>query len=263
MKTEILQRPRQFTSTFKNVMAFAGSEDNKLPSIGVKGPIQPRFESRQEYPSEVEIEIPDETKVSLKVKDQIQKNIILMIILILISVPLLDSQTWFLPLNVYQKSIEQLIYIKKNYPPAYDVEAKEYIGAMLNMTNPLVSFTITVNNSCCTFPDNYPQFLSQINNPLSNLRVQDMDIYQSDDYNVVFDMTSSNTFASLLNIGRTFFVCVLLLITSMLFSNDIESTALEPLQEMFDTVRKIAINPLNALREIEQKNMCLQALEKD
>lgn len=78
-----------------------------------------------------------------------------------------------------------------------------------------------------------------------------MDIYQSDDYNVVFDMTSSNTFASLLNIGRTFFVCVLLLITSMLFSNDIESTALEPLQEMFDTVRKIAINPLNALREIE------------
>ncbi len=54
-----------------------------------------------------------------------------------------------------------------------------------------------------------------------------------------------------MNIGRTFFVCILLVFTTMLFSRDLENAAIGPLEEMFDTVRKIAIHPLNALREIE------------
>jgi hypothetical protein len=33
-----------------------------------------------------------------------------------------------------------------------------------------------------------------------------------------------------------------------MFSNDIEFAAISPLEEMFDTIRKIAIHPLNALR---------------
>lgn len=32
---------------------------------------------------------------------------------------------------------------------------------------------------------------------------------------------------------------------------------------MFDTVKKIAIHPLNALREIEEKNMCMEKIEED
>ena len=58
------------------------------------------------------------------------------------------------------------------------------------------------------------------------------------------------TLNSQLNIGRTLFVCVLLIISTLLFSRDVEIYALEPLENMFDTVKKIALNPLNAIREI-------------
>jgi hypothetical protein len=32
---------------------------------------------------------------------------------------------------------------------------------------------------------------------------------------------------------------------------------------MFDTVKKIAIHPLNALREIEERNLCMENIEED
>lgn len=51
-----------------------------------------------------------------------------------------------------------------------------------------------------------------------------------------------------MNIGRTLFVCIMLILTTLFFSNDLEFAAIAPLEEMFDTVRKIAIHPLNALR---------------
>jgi hypothetical protein len=51
-----------------------------------------------------------------------------------------------------------------------------------------------------------------------------------------------------MNIARTIFVCIILIFTTLFFSNDLEFAAIAPLEDMFDTVRKIAINPLNALR---------------
>ncbi len=66
-----------------------------------------------------------------------------------------------------------------------------------------------------------------------------------------------------MSIGRTIFVCILLIITTMLFSNDLEFAAIAPLEEMFDTVKKIAQHPLNALREIEEKNLCMENIDEE
>lgn len=49
----------------------------------------------------------------------------------------------------------------------------------------------------------------------------------------------------------------------MLFSNDLEFAAIAPLEEMFDTVKKIAQHPLNALREIEEKNLCMENIDEE
>ncbi len=54
----------------------------------------------------MEIDIPKETKIGEKIKDEIQKNIILMIILILMSVPMFNFNTWYDPITIYQKGIE-------------------------------------------------------------------------------------------------------------------------------------------------------------
>lgn len=54
------------------------------------------------------LEIPVETKVGSKLKDEIQKNIILMVLLVLISIPLFTSDTWIETSTVYNRGIYQL-----------------------------------------------------------------------------------------------------------------------------------------------------------
>lgn len=60
---------------------------------------------RVEDPS---LKIPIETKVGTKLKDEIQKNIILMVLLVLISVPMFTSDTWIEQATVYNRGINQL-----------------------------------------------------------------------------------------------------------------------------------------------------------
>jgi len=87
-----------------------------------------------------------------------------------------------------------------------------------------------------------------MNDVIANIRSQDLDVYTEDSFTVAFDISNYNSSQSIFNICRTFFVCILLVIATIMFSNDIEFAAISPLEEMFDTIRKIAIHPLNALR---------------
>jgi hypothetical protein len=47
-------------------------------------------------------------------------------------------------------------------------------------------------------------------------------------------------------------VCVLLIGLSLLFTRDVEVQALEPIENMIDTVKRISNNPLQAIKEIEK-----------
>ena len=75
----------------------------------------------------------------------------------------------------------------------------------------------------------------------------------------VYNVTPTNILSSQLSIGRTLFVCVLLIVSTLLFSRDVEMHALEPLENMITTVKAIATDPIHAIREIEHKKI----LEKD
>ncbi len=80
-------------------------------------------------------------------------------------------------------------------------------------------------------------------------RSSDLLTYTTDSGNVaVFETTLTSTLTAQLNIGRTLFVCIVLIVATLLFSRDVEIYALEPLENMFDTVKRIALNPLNAIR---------------
>ncbi len=48
--------------------------------------------------------MPSETKVGIKLKDEIQKNIVSMILLVLLSIPLINVDTWFSNITSYEKS---------------------------------------------------------------------------------------------------------------------------------------------------------------
>lgn len=47
--------------------------------------------------------------------------------------------------------------------------------------------------------------------------------------------------------ARTVFVCIVLAVSSVLFSNDANHLVLEPIEQMIIKVKKIAENPLTAV----------------
>lgn len=125
--------------------------------------------------------------------------------------------------------------------------------------NSLLFFTINTAYIQDQYPDNYNT--DTTDNIINTYRSGDLDVYTDTGYIVAYDISWYNKEISYMNIGRTLFICILLIISTILFSNDIEYAAIAPLEDMFETVKKIAIHPLNALREIEERNLCLANID--
>jgi hypothetical protein len=201
----------------------------------------------KEEASDNEIVIPPESKVGARVQGEIQKNVILMIILVLVSIPLLDGSTWYSSLAVYDRGVQDMAYFALNEPGLYKSQASLFISDSDTFLNPLVYFIISTPSINDTYPDNYNATTSAAD-LVNNMRSYDLDVYLGNGYEVGFDISWYNQEIAIMNISRTFFVCILLIFATIMFSSDIEFAAIAPLEEMFDTVKKIAIHPLNALR---------------
>ena len=135
---------------------------------------------------------------------------------------------------------------------------------MTQKSFPLIFFQIPINGTCCEFPKQYPDYLSLVRN-ITDLRTDETLIYTSDDSDnssmVAYDQSSQLILASQLNVGRTILVCILLILITLLFTRDVEVEALEPLENMINTVKKISSNPLQAIKDIEKENMIKHAIE--
>ena len=88
-------------------------------------------------------------------------------------------------------------------------------------------FEIPINTTCCIFPTNYPQYQNQVRDVFS-IRSTSLNAVVDDGTSstFIFDKTDSDILGSQLNLGRTLFVCLLLMISTLLFSNDVEHYAL-------------------------------------
>ena len=186
-----------------------------------------------------------------------------MIILILVSIPLLDGSTWVTSPTIYDKAQSSLVYYAQYYPSQYQTNANLFIETAMNSFNyPLLYYKIQIGTILDNFPDTY-SYAGDIQTILAETRSDDINLISGDGYTFGYDISEYNRTVSCFNIGRTVFVCLLLIITTVLFSSDLEFTAIAPLEDMMDTVRKIAVNPLNAIREIEEKKMCLEKIEEE
>lgn len=165
-----------------------------------------------------------------KVQEEVQKNIILLIILILISIPLLDGSTWYNFTTVYDRSQSSLLFYANNYPADYQTVANSYIAqATTNFLNPLLYFEVTTGNISDIFPDNYTNYAGSEEIILQSTRLDDIFISSGNGYLFGYSIAWYNKVVSIFNIVRTIFVCVLLIITTVLFSNDLDQIAVLPL----------------------------------
>lgn len=152
-----------------------------------------------------------------------------MIILIIISIPLFNASTWYSSnVTSYEKGIYDLELAAQTSSALYDNLDTTFIDYMMKLPSTLIYFYVNVNATCCTFPDNYP--IHRVTYNVSNseeYRTDDLLSYMTDAGSlVVFETTSTSKLTSQLNIGRTLFVCLVLIVSTLLFSRDIEIYAL-------------------------------------
>jgi hypothetical protein len=94
-------------------------------------------------------EIPEETKVGTRLKNEIQKNIISMVLLVLISIPLLDGNTWYENVTSYEKSLDELIFFLNYNAVEFDAQLRMTISLMSLKPDPIVYIFVPYNSTCC------------------------------------------------------------------------------------------------------------------
>lgn len=96
---------------------------------------------------------------------------------------------------------------------------------MTSKPQPLVYFSAYVNSTCCEFPKNWPNYANT--KSLDSIRPSDILVYvvADDNSNTVtaaYDKSNQSIFSSQLSVGRTLFVCVILITITLLFTRDVE-----------------------------------------
>jgi hypothetical protein len=150
-----------------------------------------------------------------------------MVLLVLISIPLLDGDTWENNVTSYEKSLAELIFFQGYDPVEYDAQLKITIQLMSLKPDPLVYIFAPYNSTCCEFPTNFPEYVGKVKS-LSDIRFDAVLIFYDGETNttIAYDQTNEVAFQSELNIGQTLFVCVLLIVMNILFTRDLEVYAL-------------------------------------
>lgn len=84
-----------------------------------------------------------------RLKEEIQKNVVSMILLIMISIPLLNCDTWYDNVTSYETGTFQLAYFAGNNASEFDAIFPVFITEMMQRSSPLVYFSASANSSCC------------------------------------------------------------------------------------------------------------------
>lgn len=80
-----------------------------------------------------------------RLKEEIQKNIILMILLMIISIPLLSVDTWFENVHVRGQSVREIEFFMGKGGEQFDTWVKIFVQEMVNKNSPLIYFSAPVN----------------------------------------------------------------------------------------------------------------------
>lgn len=76
---------------------------------------------------------------------------------------------------------------------------------------------------------------------------------------IVYLSTKNNKMQSIMNISRTVFIMILLLVGSMMFNADANRLVLEPIERMSEKVKLLATNPLGLMND-DENNVGILAL---
>jgi|GEM_PF-6286094 len=180
-----------------------------------------------------------ESKISKTLAEKSQKILIVLILTILFITPLFLTGTYYqaVPapefglgqlMDIYDKTAK--IGVNQNvYTTAYN----SYVKQMVDYAYPLVELTVPVFGT------------TKYNDPLSKLRSDEYTtITANNDAKAIYSIKQYNQYESLINIGRTIMICLLLTISSYIINRDATTLVLDPIERMIERIRIVAKNPM-------------------
>ena len=203
--------------------------------------------------SNVDEEIPKESKIGKKLSDLTTQRVIVIILTLIIGIILFNSTFYY---DVYT-SMHYGITVFKEFSyndPDLNLTFSIYVLEHIGISNPLIFAQV----GYLTYGD-----LSDAD----HIRETQKGIYSADCGHLlpfdpsnsvcyaVFDERSSSSLASILNIVKTIFISIVLAMGTFYFNKDTTEMVLVPLENMIDKVKMIARNPIEAMMKAEKEEI--------
>ena len=193
-----------------------------------------------------------ESAVGKKLSEQSTKRVIVLVLIILIFVPLFDSRFFFdtsysflsgvIFLSNIQNSTTGNLLIAESDLQSFCTNYTSYESSNRFSTLVYLSTPFT-NTTCGLFQNGNPNIIRFD----ERLDIQ-VPMFNNGSIVVTIDQSYSGTLNAIINMIRTIFVTVTLLLGTLFFSKDANDLVLTPIERMIEKVNKIANNPL-AIKE--------------
>lgn len=187
-------------------------------------------------------------------KEQIQKNIIILIMSLIIILPLISADTWYNNDPTIDQMMGNYVAIASSLPDdgsAYEF-LKEVVVTSFAMTSPIMYMQVTLANRTVTYPEDFPD-IQQPDAALSDYMEIEKIFANGNGYSIIFNDRKISRISSWINIVRSCFITLLLIFSTIIFMYSIETHALIPLESMCVSINKISINPFDALKDVNEK----------
>lgn len=190
-----------------------------------------------------------ESKISKTLAEKSQKILIVLILTILFLTPMFQVNTFFQATPAPEFGLEQLMTIYKDTylgslpTSVYETAYITYVDKLTDYTYPLIQITDPVHGT------------QYYNTDIEDLRSDEYTVLTSSyGSKVIYSIKESNQYDSLINIGRTIMVCLLLTISSYIINKDATTLVLDPIERMIERIRIVAKNPMALCSEEDIEN---------
>lgn len=220
-----------------------------------KGPITKREALKRQstigatFSSKDDDDIPTESKIAKHLSTKSQKILIVLILTILFLTPMFSVSTYFQALPAPEFGLDQLMKLYDEYygtadQAIYETALETFVESMKDYEYELVEIKL---------PPDYKKI--EYNGGVDDLRTDDFTaLKEANDAELTYSIKKHNQYESLINIGRTIMVCLLLTISSYIINKDAEVLVLEPIERMIERIRIVAKNPMALCSEEEIEN---------
>ena len=188
---------------------------------------------------------PQETFVGMKLSDLINKRIISIVLVMLIMLPIFDSEFY---LQDFSWSTDLLLFNSFMDSSNFEIVKSKFFKSYEDSEYPLIKLKYDYQGK---------EFEWIGDADLDNLRYDEIFYVNKNSTEAIFDIRTQTELIGILDIVRTIFVMLLLTMGSFTFSRDTERMIINPIRDVTEKVRKIASDLTILLEKKQKKNLVL------